>query len=85
MRFGPTTAPGMMTRAELAARYAERSGRSVDRIAYYYVLGLFKTAVVAQQIYKRWKDGLTKDDRFARMILGVRAMAGQAARSCAAG
>jgi aminoglycoside phosphotransferase (APT) family kinase protein len=83
MRFGPTGAPGMMTRAEIAARYAEKSGRSVERIGYYYVLGLFKTAVVAQQIYKRWKDGLTKDDRFAQMILGVRAMARQAARTCA--
>ena len=27
MRFGPTRMPGMMTRAEVAARYAERSGR----------------------------------------------------------
>src|SRR5262249_26831678 len=81
MRFGPTAAPGMMTRAEIVARYADKSGRNLERLGYHYVLGLFKTAIVAQQIYRRWKDGLTKDDRFAHMILGVRAMAQQAARA----
>lgn len=43
---------------------------------------MFETAVVARQIYKRWKDGLTMDDRFAK-ILGARAMARQAALACA--
>jgi aminoglycoside phosphotransferase (APT) family kinase protein len=79
MRFGPTNAPGMMTRAELAARYAEKSGRGLADLTYYYVLGLFKTAVVAQQIYARYRAGLTHDERFARMIYGVRAMARHAA------
>jgi len=83
MRFGPTNAPGMMTRAEVAARYAEKSGRGLADVTYYYVLGLFKTAVVAQQIYARYRAGLTHDDRFARMIHGVRAMAVHAARQIA--
>jgi aminoglycoside phosphotransferase (APT) family kinase protein len=71
MRFGPTHVPGMMTRDMVVSRYSERSGRDVSNIVYYYVFGLFKTAVVAQQIYYRFKQGLTQDPRFARMIRGV--------------
>jgi aminoglycoside phosphotransferase (APT) family kinase protein len=79
MRFGPTTLPGMMTRAEVAARYAERTGRPLDHIVFYYAFGLFKTAVVAQQIYWRWKQGLTKDPRFEPFLLAVAALCEQAA------
>jgi aminoglycoside phosphotransferase (APT) family kinase protein len=79
MRFGPTTLPGMMTRAEIAARYAERTGRTVDHIVFYYAFGLFKTAVVAQQIYWRWKQGLTRDPRFEPFLLAVGALCEQAA------
>jgi aminoglycoside phosphotransferase (APT) family kinase protein len=74
-RFGPTTLPGMMTRRELAARYGEVSGRDLGDIVFYFVYGLFKTAVVAQQIYYRYVQGLTKDPRFAAMIHGVRLLA----------
>jgi aminoglycoside phosphotransferase (APT) family kinase protein len=78
MRFGPTTLPGMMTRAELAARYAERSGRGVDDIVFYYVFGLFKNAVIVQQIYYRWKQGLTQDPRFAALGHAVALLCDQA-------
>jgi aminoglycoside phosphotransferase (APT) family kinase protein len=71
MRFGPSVLPGAMSRAEFAARYAERSGRRVDDIVFYYAFGLFKTAVVLQQIYYRWKQGLTTDSRFAPLIHAV--------------
>jgi aminoglycoside phosphotransferase (APT) family kinase protein len=79
-RFGPTDVPGSLTRAEIVQRYAEQTGRDVSGISYYYVLGLFKTAVVAQQIYFRWKQGTTKDARFAMMGLAVAALSGQARR-----
>ncbi len=78
--FGPTAAPGSLTRAELVERYAERSGRSVSDITFYYSFGLFKTAVVVQQIYCRYRKGLTRDERFARLIDGVRLLAGHARR-----
>jgi aminoglycoside phosphotransferase (APT) family kinase protein len=81
LRFGPTTLPGMMGRRELAARYAEKTGRDLRHIVFYYVFGLFKTAVVAQQIYYRFRQGLTRDDRFAQLIFAVRAMAQQAMAS----
>jgi aminoglycoside phosphotransferase (APT) family kinase protein len=76
--FGPTARPGMMTRREVADRYLERSGRRVDSLVFYYAFGLLKTAVIAQQIYYRFAKGLTKDPRFAAMIMGVRLLAEQA-------
>jgi aminoglycoside phosphotransferase (APT) family kinase protein len=85
MKFGLTSLPGMMTRREVVARYVERSGRSVDDAVFYYAYGLFKTAVVAQQIYYRFAKGLTQDPRFAIFIHGVRALAEQAQRAIAAG
>lgn len=65
--FGPTTRPGCPTRRELAEMYAARTGRDVSRILFYYCFGLWKNAVVVQQIYYRFKQGLTKDPRFAML------------------
>lgn len=79
--FGPTWVPGSMTRLELAQRYAEKAGRSLDDLLFYFVFALFKNAVVAQQIYYRYAQGLTKDERFAMFIHGVRLIAAQATRA----
>jgi len=76
--FGPTFAPGAYTRREVVARYAETTGRDVSDILFHYAFALFKTAVVAQQIYYRFRQGLTKDERFAMMIVGVRILSAQA-------
>lgn len=76
--FGPTYAPGSYTRREFAEHYARRTGRSLEHLNFYAAFGLFKTAVVAQQIYVRYVRGHTKDPRFAAMIHGVRALADQA-------
>jgi aminoglycoside phosphotransferase (APT) family kinase protein len=64
-RGGPSDKPGALTRREIVERYSERSGREVKNPDFYYVFGLFKTAVVVQQIYYRFRQGLTKDERFA--------------------
>ncbi len=79
VRFGPTPLPGMFTRRQFAARYAEKSGRDLSHVVFYYCFGLFKTAVVAQQIYYRFRQGLTKDPRFGAFLSAVRIMATQAA------
>jgi aminoglycoside phosphotransferase (APT) family kinase protein len=76
--FVPSNYPGMMTRRELATRYAEASGRDLGDLVFYYCFGLFKTAVVAQQIYYRFAQGLTNDARFAQMIEGVRLLSAHA-------
>jgi aminoglycoside phosphotransferase (APT) family kinase protein len=79
--FGITIRPGMWRRADVAARYFERSGRRTDQLVFYYAFGLFKTAVVLQQIYYRYAKGLTQDPRFAPFIAVVRALADQARAS----
>ncbi|MEO8550507.1 MAG: phosphotransferase family protein [Kofleriaceae bacterium] len=79
--FGITTRPGMPPRTRIAARYFERSGRRTDSLVFYYAFGLYKTAVILQQIYYRFAKGLTQDQRFAPFILIVRAMADQAQRT----
>jgi aminoglycoside phosphotransferase (APT) family kinase protein len=76
--FGPTAKPGMMTRQQYADRYLERSGRTATNLVFYYAFGLFKTAVVLQQIYYRWAKGKTADARFGQLIFGVRILSEQA-------
>jgi aminoglycoside phosphotransferase (APT) family kinase protein len=71
--------PGMLTRREVAERYAATSGRDITNILFYTVFGLFKTAVVGQQIYYRYAKGLTTDPRFAALIHGIRILCEQAA------
>jgi len=76
--FNLTWLPGNLSRKEVIARYAEKSGRDVSNILFYYIFGLYKNAVIAQQIYARWKQGHTKDPRFGALLpiikgLGTRA------------
>ncbi|APG65490.1 phosphotransferase [Tenacibaculum todarodis] len=63
----PTIFEGNPIRSEIAQMYAEKSGRNVDNLVFYYVFGLFKIAVIAQQIYYRYKKGWTTDPRFANL------------------
>jgi aminoglycoside phosphotransferase (APT) family kinase protein len=81
LSFGPTALPGMPRRAAVAEMYARATGRDLGAIVFHYVLGLYKTAVVLQQIYARWKQGLTQDPRFAALDLGVAALARRAAQA----
>ena len=73
LAFGPTFLPGSLTREQLVEEYARASGREPPRILFYSCFGLFKIAVIVQQIYARYKQGLTKDERFGRLIHLVRA------------
>lgn len=79
--FGVTTLPGNLNREQLVERYAARSGRNVLDSVFYYAYGLFKIAVIVQQIYARYRQGLTKDERFARLIDVVRAASRMASRA----
>ena len=81
LAFGPTLLAGSLTRRELAERYARRSGRDVSGIVFHYCFSLFKNAVVLQQIYARYKAGLTKDERFAALIFGVNLLGQEAVRA----
>ncbi|HEV2744173.1 MAG TPA: phosphotransferase family protein, partial [Rubrobacter sp.] len=60
-----TATPGFMTRREIIARSAEGSGRDLSEMHWYVVFGYFKLAGILQQIFARWKNGQTQDERFA--------------------
>lgn len=60
----PSYAAGFMNRREATERYGEKSGRDMTNMDFYRVFGLFKMAVIAQQIYYRFHRGETKDERF---------------------
>ena len=65
--FGPTMLPGSMTRQELFTRYSEKTGFTTDHLHFYCGYGLFKLAVIIQQIYARFVRGNTRDPRFAEL------------------
>jgi aminoglycoside phosphotransferase (APT) family kinase protein len=82
---GPTFLPGNLTRQELLDRYAQTSGRDLGRVLFYYCYGLYKLAVIIQQIYARFARGFTQDTRFADMNQQVGSLSRSAARAIAIG
>ena len=83
--FNLTWLPGNLTRQEVAARYAEKSGRDLTDILFYYVFGLYKNAVIAQQIYARWKQGHSQDARFGHLLPMIIELANKAAGAIESG
>ena len=67
-RLMPTDADGAPTRKEIVQRYSERTGYSMEHMDFYFCFGLFRLAVIAQQIYYRYYHGQTADQRFADCI-----------------
>jgi aminoglycoside phosphotransferase (APT) family kinase protein len=82
---GPTTLPGSLTRRGVAEYYGQATGRDVSNLLFYYVFGLFKVAVIAQQIYARFVRGATRDPRFAVLGDVVAALGQQAAQAIESG
>jgi aminoglycoside phosphotransferase (APT) family kinase protein len=62
MRRQPTNAPGMLTRDEVWQYYGAATGRDVT---FYEVYGLFRLAVILQQIWYRYHYGQTTNPAFA--------------------
>ena len=69
-----TVTPGFMTRKELIDRYERESGRDLSEMNWYVVFGYFKLAGILQQIYARYKNGQTTDERFATFGERVRTL-----------
>ena len=65
IRMLPTHLPGMMRRAELVEYYCGRAGLAPPSFDFYYVYGLFRLAVIVQQIYYRFVLGQTRNPAFA--------------------
>jgi aminoglycoside phosphotransferase (APT) family kinase protein len=81
LALSPTILPGNPSRSELVELYAQKSGRDVGNVVFYYVYGIFKVSVIIQQIYYRYKKGLTSDERFASLIDGVRGLGAMAVQA----
>jgi len=71
MKTLPTHLDGALSRKEVAAYYSKLSGLSIDHYEFYYGFGLFRLAVIAQQIYYRFYHGQTQDPRFQSLIFAV--------------
>jgi aminoglycoside phosphotransferase (APT) family kinase protein len=69
-----TVTPGFMTRKELIDRYERESGRDLSEMHWYVVFGYFKLAGILQQIYARFKNGQTTDERFSTFGERVRTL-----------
>jgi aminoglycoside phosphotransferase (APT) family kinase protein len=78
--LGVTALPGSAKRDELVGMYAAATKRDTSNVAFYYAFGLFKVAVIAQQIYARYVQGLTADPRFEMLGAVVEALGEQAHR-----
>lgn len=66
-RMLPTHLPGSLTRAEIVQRYASARAAGAPEFRFYRVFGLFRLAVIVQQIYYRFFHGQTRDPRFAAL------------------
>ena len=71
MRMLPTHLEGALTRKQVVAYYESISGCCIENMAFYHVFGMFRLAVIAQQIYYRFYHGQTRDPRFKSLGYAV--------------
>lgn len=64
LRRQPTHLAGMPTRRQVLSAYQAKTGFGVPSFDYYLAFGLFRLAVIAQQIYFRFFHGQTKVPEF---------------------
>jgi len=69
IRMMPTNIPGALKRSEIIKLYEYHAGITIENFDFYRCFGLFRLAVIAQQIYYRFYHGQTKDPRFGKLIL----------------
>ncbi|CAN5713929.1 MAG: phosphotransferase family protein [Ilumatobacteraceae bacterium] len=71
---------GLPTRAEITARYAERTGVDVSAAGWYEAFAQWKTGVVVQQLHRRWERGESTDPRMAVVADRLPVLAATASR-----
>jgi aminoglycoside phosphotransferase (APT) family kinase protein len=80
-----TLAPGFPDRGELAARYAERSGRDLSQLNFFVALGYWKLAIILEGVYARYAAGQYGKvdpgiEEFARLVERLAEAADEAER-----
>jgi aminoglycoside phosphotransferase (APT) family kinase protein len=71
VRRQPTHLPGMLTRKEVVSYYCQKMGFPAVDFTFYEVYGLFRLAVIAQQIYYRYHHKQTTNPAFKSFWLLV--------------
>lgn len=80
---GGAALSGALPRSGVVARYAAATGFDVSDLAFYHAFGLYRVAVIVQQIYIRYRRGQTSDERFAVLGAMVPLLAEDARRAAA--
>jgi aminoglycoside phosphotransferase (APT) family kinase protein len=73
-----TNGAGWLTREEIIERYEKATGRDLSQIVFYETFARFKVAVVIQQIYFRYVQGQTQDERFRNFDVLVKQLTQEA-------
>lgn len=71
MRRQPTHLKGMLTRKEVIEYYCNKMGFDVANFRFYEVYGLFRLAVIVQQIYYRYHHKQTTNPAYKRFWIFV--------------
>jgi aminoglycoside phosphotransferase (APT) family kinase protein len=74
----PTQLPGFLPRADLIARYEQRTGFAMTDLNFYRTLALWKLAILTEGLYKRYLAGKADSDWFAILETAVPQMAQRA-------
>ena len=71
LRRQPTHLEGMMNREEVIEYYCGKMGFDAGDFTFYRIYGLFRLAVIAQQIYYRYHHGQVKNKFYRQFFLMV--------------
>ncbi len=69
-----TAQAGFASRDELAARYAEKTGRQMARFDWYHVLALWKLAIILEGLYVHYRTGTASNPGAAAFEIQVPAL-----------
>jgi len=70
----PSAVPGMLSRGEILQLYVEKTSLDASDFTYYITYGIFRNAVILQQIYYRYFHKMTGDKRFENFGVLVQAL-----------
>ena len=73
-RRQPTNLKGMFKRQEVVDYYLEKTGLKPDNWTFYEVFGIFRLAVIAQQIYYRYYHKQTNNPAFKDFWIVIHAL-----------
>ncbi|RYZ80518.1 MAG: phosphotransferase family protein, partial [Moraxellaceae bacterium] len=74
MRRQPTHLNGMFTRQEVVQYYLSKTGMQTTNWTFYEVFGVFRLAVIAQQIYYRYYHKQTNNPAFKNFWVVIHAL-----------